>query len=189
MPTATPMSYWPERMASAVELQRRRRGGAAVVDVHERDAGEAEPARSTASGLSTSKLPPNANCTSFHCDAGVGQRGPDRRRRPCRWPTVTWAERDASAALSLLDSKLAPGAPLYWIGHSLGGQIIPFVPGHGRLAKAVTVATGSGYWRENALPLRAYQAGGLVRPRAARDGRFGYFPGPGCARSVTCRAA
>ena len=32
----------------------------------------------TASGLSTSKLPPNANCTSFHCDPGVVQRRADR---------------------------------------------------------------------------------------------------------------
>jgi predicted alpha/beta hydrolase len=69
----------------------------------------------------------------------------------------------------------AAGLPITWIGHSLGGQIVPFV--NGQVAKVITVATGSGYWRENAAPLRRkvwlfwFLAVPLATPL------FGYFPG------------
>ena len=67
--------------------------------------------------------------------------------------------------------------PVTWISHSLGGQIIPFVPNRERADKIVTIATGSGYWKENAPPLRKkvwlfwYGAVPLTTPL------FGYFPG------------
>ena len=66
-----------------------------------------------------------------------------------------WARLDCNAAADAL-TKLFPGAPLYWIGHSLGGQILAFFPQHQRLQKAITIATGSGYWRENVWMLRSY---------------------------------
>jgi predicted alpha/beta hydrolase len=66
---------------------------------------------------------------------------------------LDWAGLDTAAVLDALAGR-APDLPLYWIGHSLGGQILPFVPNRERVAKAITVATGSGYWRENAAPLR-----------------------------------
>lgn len=89
---------------------------------------------------------------------------------------LTWAERDAAAALDALAER-APGLPITWVGHSLGGQIVPYVPNHGRAAKIVTVATGSGYWRENAAPTKRkvwlfwWGAVPLATPL------FGYFPG------------
>jgi predicted alpha/beta hydrolase len=88
----------------------------------------------------------------------------------------TWAEQDTEAAVRAL-VDLAPGVPLTWIGHSLGGQIVPFVPAHALASKVITVATGSGYWRQNAQPLRRkvwifwYGAVPLLTPL------FGYFPG------------
>jgi predicted alpha/beta hydrolase len=66
-----------------------------------------------------------------------------------------WARLDCNAAADAL-TKRFPGAPLYWIGHSLGGQILAFFPQHQRLQKAITIATGSGYWRENVWTLRSY---------------------------------
>ncbi len=74
-------------------------------------------------------------------------------------------------------SARVPGAPLYWIGHSLGGQILPLVPNHARVAKAITVATGSGYWKENAAPLRkkAWLLWHVIAPLTLA--LFGYFPG------------
>lgn len=89
---------------------------------------------------------------------------------------LDWAERDCGAVLDALE-RAAPGVPLYWVGHSLGGQILPFVPGHERLARAVTIASGSGYWRENAPPLRRRVAWFwfVIVPLAMR--LFGYFPG------------
>lgn len=83
---------------------------------------------------------------------GVGRsrRGP---MRAVKADVLDWARLDAAAALASL-ARLASGVPLSWIGHSLGGQILPFVPHREHVARAVTVAAGSGYWRENSPPLR-----------------------------------
>ena len=74
-------------------------------------------------------------------------------------------------------SARAPGAPLVWIGHSLGGQIVPMVPNRERIAKIVTVATGSGYWREYSPKMRPFGwwLWFVAVPLATR--LFGYFPG------------
>jgi predicted alpha/beta hydrolase len=89
---------------------------------------------------------------------------------------IDWARLDATAALRALQD-LAPALPITWIGHSLGGQIVPFVPDHRELAKIITIAAGSGYWRENTAALRRkvwllwYVTGPVF------TSLFGYFPG------------
>jgi predicted alpha/beta hydrolase len=57
-----------------------------------------------------------------------------------------WAQLDASAALETLE-KAAPGASLFVVGHSFGGNGLGLVPGIERLAGAVFVGVQSGYWR------------------------------------------
>lgn len=104
---------------------------------------------------------------------GKSRRGP---LRGLDADILTWAEQDTAAVLRALQTR-ARGLPITWIGHSLGGQIVPFVPEHPALAKVITVATGSGYWRQNAAPLRRkvwlfwFLAVPLATPL------FGYFPG------------
>ena len=89
---------------------------------------------------------------------------------------VQWGRLDATAALRTLQD-LAPDLPLNWFGHSLGAQIIPFVPDHRELAKIITIGAGSGYWRDNAprtrrmAPLLWYVFAPMLTPL------FGYFPG------------
>ncbi len=87
-----------------------------------------------------------------------------------------WAKLDCAAMIQGL-SDLSPGLPLYWIGHSLGGQILGLVPNRERIAKAVTIATGSGYWRENVAGIRpkAWWLWFVVTPLAVP--LWGYFPG------------
>lgn len=87
-----------------------------------------------------------------------------------------WARLDCRAMVETVSMR-ASGKPLYWIGHSLGGQILPFVPNGDRIAKVVTIATGSGYWRENAayLKRRAWWWWYVVVPLLVP--LFGYFPG------------
>jgi predicted alpha/beta hydrolase len=87
-----------------------------------------------------------------------------------------WARFDCDVVFNELQS-LAPGKELYWIGHSLGGQILGLFPDSARLTKAVTVACGSGYWRENALKLRlrVWWLWYVLVPIATRV--FGYYPG------------
>lgn len=89
---------------------------------------------------------------------------------------VDWARLDTTAALRALED-IAPGLPLHWIGHSLGAQIVPFVPDHRELAKIVTIAAGSGYWRENSPPARhlAWFLWQVATPILTP--LFGYFPG------------
>jgi len=83
-----------------------------------------------------------------------------------------WARLDCAAMIDAL-----PERPLYWIGHSLGGQILPLVPNRESITKAVTVATGSGYWRENSPRIRpmAWWLWFVVTPLIVP--LFGYFPG------------
>lgn len=103
----------------------------------------------------------------------------ESRRSPLREveaDLLTWAEHDIAAVLEALVAR-APGVPITWLGHSLGGQLVPFVPGAERVAKVITVATGSGYWRENATPLRRkvwlFWFGAVPVATAL----YGYFPG------------
>ena len=110
---------------------------------------------------------------------GTGRSRPGGGRASLRGyaaDILDWARLDTAAMVDLLAAR-AGGAPLSWVGHSLGGQILPFVPNRERVAKAVTVATGSGYWRENAAPLkpRAWLLWHVLAPVALAA--FGYFPG------------
>ena len=89
---------------------------------------------------------------------------------------LDWARLDCAAVLDALVAR-AGDRPLYWIGHSLGGQILPFVPGHERLAKMFTVATGSGYWRENSPPLKRYSWWLWFVAVPLSMALWGYFPG------------
>lgn len=99
-----------------------------------------------------------------------------RDLRECKADILDWARLDCRAMVEAITAR-APGRPLFWIGHSLGAQILPFVPNYSRVTKVITVAAGSGYWRENALPLRrrAWWLWYVVAPIALRI--FGYFPG------------
>jgi predicted alpha/beta hydrolase len=89
-----------------------------------------------------------------------------------------WARDDCAAMIDEL-ARAAPGLPLLWIGHSLGAQIVALVPAaaRDRIARIVSVAAGSGYWRENtpALRRRVWWMWYVVVPLALR--LTGYFPG------------
>lgn len=89
---------------------------------------------------------------------------------------LDWARVDCDVMVRELRS-LVPGKELYWIGHSLGGQILGLLPDPTRVAKAVTVACGSGYWRENSPQLRrrVWWLWYVLAPVVTR--LFGYFPG------------
>ncbi len=106
---------------------------------------------------------------------GVG-RSRHGRLRDLHADILDWARLDCAAMIDAVVAE-SPAVPLYWIGHSLGGQILPFIPNRDRIARAVTIAAGSGYWRENApgLRWRAWWLWYVVVPVALR--LVGYFPG------------
>ncbi len=110
---------------------------------------------------------------------GMAASRPAAHRRSLRGfdaDVTTWATQDAAAAVDHVAARARDGHVL-WIGHSLGGQILGLVPNRDRVRAMLTIATGSGYWRENAPPLRWY-VGWLWFVAAPLSMRLcGYFPG------------
>lgn len=87
-----------------------------------------------------------------------------------------WVHFDCTAMVEAI-SKRAEGKSLYWIGHSLGGQIFGLVPETGLIKKVIIIAGGNGYWKDNvpSLKWRAWLLWYFVVPLATRV--YGYFPG------------
>ncbi|HCJ28704.1 MAG TPA: alpha/beta hydrolase [Pseudomonas sp.] len=106
---------------------------------------------------------------------GMGQS----RQAPLRHLDVDildWARHDCSAVLANVAQAVGE-LPIYWIGHSVGAQILPMVKGHERLTRIITIAAGSGYWRENSPQIRrkAWLLWRGVAPLLTA--LAGYFPG------------
>lgn len=106
---------------------------------------------------------------------GIGEswQGPMRR---CTADITDWIARDYDAVVRHAAATL-DGAPLFALGHSLGGQATPLLPSADRLSGLVNIAVGSGATRHNqpkvrrSAPLLWYVLGPTLCPT------FGYFPG------------
>jgi predicted alpha/beta hydrolase len=87
-----------------------------------------------------------------------------------------WAQRDCAAVIDFVKRRL-PDAPLCWVGHSLGGQLIGLIPNRDRIDRVLTVATGNGYWLENSWQTKRFVwwLWFVAAPIAMK--LFGYFPG------------
>ncbi len=95
--------------------------------------------------------------------------------RSCKASMTDWIDHDLPAAMALLESK-APGKPLLWIGHSVGGQLMGFMDSS-RIHAALFIASQSGYWRRwHTLRWRAFMwtAGHLLLP--GMSALLGYVP-------------
>lgn len=79
------------------------------------------------------------------------------------------------AAVAAHQRQQMPQLPLFWVGHSVGAQLpgIRAMPIDGMLA----IASGSGYWRDNAAPTRrkVLLLWQVIAPLATRW--YGCFPG------------
>lgn len=64
-----------------------------------------------------------------------------------------WGTEDCQAVIEFARESF-PGQRLQWIGHSVGGQLLGMTPNVNLLDNAITVACGSGYWRENSPPTK-----------------------------------
>lgn len=106
---------------------------------------------------------------------GIGESWQGSMRN-CSADITDWITRDYEAvvrhAIDTLD-----GAPLFALGHSLGGQATPLLPSVGSLSGLINVAVGSGAMRHNrphirrSAPLLWYVLAPTLCPL------FGYFPG------------
>ncbi|MDE2402835.1 MAG: alpha/beta hydrolase [Burkholderiales bacterium] len=110
------------------------------------------------------------------CDhRGIGASAPVSLRG-FQASITDWATRDQPAALAELLRRW-PDVPRTYLGHSLGGQIFGWLEGQEHFERVVTVASGSGYWRYNAAPVRRKAPllwWGLAPVATALAG---YFPG------------
>lgn len=87
---------------------------------------------------------------------GMGASTPEQFRGSLRGFDATifdWAEQDYNAALHAAKAW-QPQVPLLVVGHSLGGQLPGLLPDNHLIDGVVTVAAGSGYWRDNAPQLK-----------------------------------
>jgi len=107
---------------------------------------------------------------------GTGASRPAGSLRGFRADVLDWAKLDCAALIEHASAE-QPGLPIYWIGHSVGAQIVGLIPNHTRLSGMLSVAAGSGYHRHNAAPLRYYAPllWHTIAPLALRIA--GYFPG------------
>jgi predicted alpha/beta hydrolase len=107
---------------------------------------------------------------------GSGESGPNGSAlKGFKADLFDWT-RDYEAAIDHAHAAL-PERPLYLLGHSLGAQLPGLLANQHKVSGMLSVAAGSGYWRENAPQLKRivpYFWFVLV-PIATR--LFGYFPG------------
>jgi predicted alpha/beta hydrolase len=106
---------------------------------------------------------------------GSGDSRGDAPLRGFKADLFDWA-RDYEAVIDAAKAEL-PDGPLYLLGHSLGAQLPGFLQRPEQVDGLVSIAAGSGYWRENAPKLRRsilYFWFVLV-PLVTR--LWGYFPG------------
>jgi predicted alpha/beta hydrolase len=106
---------------------------------------------------------------------GSGASMPAGGLRGFRADLFDWT-RDYEAVIDRAHAAL-PSRPLYLLGHSLGAQLPGLLANQHKVSGLLSVAAGSGYWRENAPQLKRivpYFWFFLV-PLATR--LCGYFPG------------
>lgn len=73
---------------------------------------------------------------------GVGASRP-ASLRDFRMDYLDWARLDLAALLDHVDGR--GDGPLWMVGHSFGGHTIGLLPGHERIQRVVTFATGAGW--------------------------------------------
>jgi predicted alpha/beta hydrolase len=106
---------------------------------------------------------------------GVGRSRPAGSLRGFRADLFDWS-RDYDAVIEHAHAA-HPDLPLYLVGHSLGAQLPGMLGAHGKVSGLLSVAAGSGYWRENAPRLRRVVPFFWFVLVPLATALCGYFPG------------
>lgn len=87
-----------------------------------------------------------------------------------------WGERDAPGVIAWLRARY-PELPIHLVGHSYGGHALLLAPNNHEVARAVTIASGLGYWGTCA-PSERYRVYTLMKFIVPLGiALFGYSPG------------
>ena len=106
---------------------------------------------------------------------GYGQ-SIDTHVKHCDTDILEWGEQDCNAIIQYA-KKHFNDVPVQWIGHSVGGQLMGMTSDFNQVTNAVTVACGSGYWRQNSPPTKrvVWLVWYILTPTLVP--LLGYFPG------------
>ncbi len=96
--------------------------------------------------------------------------------KDCKTDVRSWGEQDCEAILNFAQQRY-PSLPIQWIGHSVGGQLLGIMRNSNQLSQAITVASGTGYWRYNAPKTRRSILFMWYVVAPVMLSVFGYFPG------------
>lgn len=102
----------------------------------------------------------------------------DSRRKPLRASTTTmahWGIEDQPAAQRVIKAAY-PDTPIWAMGHSLGGLMLPFQPDARHLDRVITVASGLVHLRDHPWPYRATAAFFWFGPPRWARNLMGYLP-------------
>ena len=89
---------------------------------------------------------------------------------------LDWGTKDQPAAQAALKKHL-PDTPLWVIGHSLGGFMLPFQPHAAQVSRLITVASGAAYVGDHPWPYRAMALLFWYGPGPLATKLLGYLPG------------
>lgn len=113
-------------------------------------------------------------CLTFdYRDFAASARGPVRASPATM---VDWGLHDQQAARDWARQAM-PDLPLWVIGHSLGGFMLPFQRGLDAIARVVTVASGPVNVHDHPWPYRAVAAAFWYGPAPVLTRALGYLPG------------
>lgn len=98
-----------------------------------------------------------------------------RRKSAVQVQLLDWAQDCQRVAQHV--ARQAGALPVLWLGHSVGAQLPSFAPQPLPIDGMVLVASGSGYWRENAAPTRRKVHGLWWALGPVLTALCGYFPG------------
>jgi predicted alpha/beta hydrolase len=105
---------------------------------------------------------------------GSGETPEQLRRSDARMRD--WGERDAPGVIAWLRARY-PDLPIHLVGHSYGGHALLLAPNNYEISRAVTIASGLGYWRTCA-PSERYRVYALMQVAIPLGiALFGYSPG------------
>jgi predicted alpha/beta hydrolase len=87
-----------------------------------------------------------------------------------------WAGLDATAAVSWMRERYR-NLPLFYVGHSFGGQALGLLPNNGEVSRALLIAAQAAYWKLMTSPerYRVYTLMNFVGVPLTRT--LGYMPG------------
>ncbi|WP_227286845.1 MULTISPECIES: alpha/beta hydrolase family protein [Paracoccaceae] len=116
----------------------------------------------------------NIACLTYdYRDFGASARGPLKASKATMGD---WGVHDQYAA-RLAAARMLPDVPIWVVGHSLGGLMLPFQPDPEQVARVITVASGPVHFRDHPWHFRPVAAALWYGAGPAATAMLGYLPG------------